>query len=323
MIMQYELAILLSTYNGAKYLPQLLDSLAAQRYRNWMLFWRDDGSSDESVAIVEAFGASCEAGKVRRLAGYREHLGPLGSFMTLLRQAPEFAINFAFCDQDDIWLPQKLDRAVSHIQTAINTGPVLYCSRLKVVDADLREIGETPCPRNSFSITNALAQNVVSGCTIVLNDVARKVVTSISPPEQTMHDWWCYIVVTAAGGHIFFDNKPGILYRQHGANEIGIPPTLVARLIRAYARGAAEFLALLYDHLNCLKDGKRHLTKESISVIERTNRIFFGYGLSRLWGIFTSGLYRQGFIETVGLYLWLASTVITWSRLEVTKRPDF
>jgi dolichol-phosphate mannosyltransferase len=311
MTQHYKIAILLSTYNGATYLPELLASLSEQRYKNWMLFWRDDGSSDGSVAMVEAFSTNCQEGKVCRLEDDGEHLGPLGSFLRLLRHAPEFAFNFAFCDQDDIWLPEKLDRAVGHIQSVRDTEPVLYCSRVNIVDADLREIGQTPHLRNSPGIANALTQNIAIGCTIVLNGAARKRVISILPPERTMHDWWCYIVVAAAGGQIIFDNEPGILYRQHGANAIGIPPSMAARLTRACARGPTEFLELLYGHVNSLKQGNRHLTKETVAVIKRTNRIFMNRGLLRLWGIFRLGLYRQGFIETVGLYVWLTLTIIS------------
>ncbi len=203
-----------------------------------------------------------------------------------------------------------------------DTEPVLYCSRVKIVDADLREIGHTPRLRKSPGIANALTQNIASGCTIVLNEAARKEVISILPPERTMHDWWCYIVVAAAGGQIIFDGEPGILYRQHGANEIGIPPSIAARLIRAYARGPTEFLDLLHGHVNSLQQANRNLTKESVAVIERTNRIFMDRGLLRLWGVFRSGLYRQGFIETVGLYVWLTLTIVS-RRRHAEAKPKF
>lgn len=314
MIPHYRMAILLSTYNGAKYLPELLQSLAEQRYKNWMLLWRDDGSTDESVAIVESFSTCHPEGKIFRLKDDAEHLGPLGSFLKLLRNVPDFVINFAFCDQDDIWLPHKLDRAISHIQSTKSEEPILYCSRLKIVDADLQEIGETLYPRRLFSIANALAQNIVSGCTIVLNQAARKLVTSTLPPEQTMHDWWCYIVVTAAGGHIIFDNETGILYRQHATNEIGIPQTLVVRLIRAYSRGAMEFLDLLRRHSDSLKESSLCLTKESDFFLKRIEHIFCGSRMSRVYSVFKLGLYRRSFIETSLLYLWLASTIMIRGR---------
>lgn len=126
-----------------------------------------------------------------------------------------------------------------------------------------------------------------------------------------MHDWWCYIVVAAVGGNILFDIEPGLLYRQHDSNEIGIPPSIVTRLLRAYARGPGQFLELLYGHVTSLKQGESYLTKKSISVIDRTERIFFDRGLLLLWRIFRTGLYRQGFMETVALYAWLGLAIIS------------
>jgi glycosyltransferase involved in cell wall biosynthesis len=315
------IVIMLSTYNGGKYLPQLLESIKNQYFKNWILFWRDDGSSDNSVAIVEEFCASYELGKCCRLDGYPSRLGALGSFMMLLQHAPDTSANFAFCDQDDIWLPQKLERAMTLINNAKTNNPLLYCSRLKVVNEDLHEIGDTKYPKKLMSIANALSQNIVSGCTIVMNGAARKLVTSTLPPEKTMHDWWCYIVVTAVGGQVIFDNEPSILYRQHATNVVGIPKTLTVRLIRAYERGASEFLDLLLKHLKSLDDINQYFTKESKHIIKKTNAIFVGNTLARLYNIFNAGLYRQSIIETIGLYIWLSSTIF-WRHSMPTHKEE-
>lgn len=209
--------VLLATYNGARYLSAQLDSILTQSFKELQIVVRDDGSSDETVDIVEQVRKRDK----RIVACYRgEHKGVVGSFFELLARANGKYV--AFADQDDVWLPHKLERAVEALESTEPGVPALYCSRLIYVDKALNEIGRSRCPSKPLCIRNALVENIASGCTTVLNQPAAKLLTQFpTPADVQMHDWWSYIVISAFG-RVIFDEKPSILYRQHNSNAVGV-----------------------------------------------------------------------------------------------------
>jgi len=225
-------AVLLSTYNGAAYLAAQLDSLAAQEGVDVRLHVRDDGSSDGTPDVLRNY-----ADRWPNLAAVqaRANLGTAGSFLELLRTAPEDGVDFyAFCDQDDVWLPHKLARAAEAL--AHQEGPSIYCSNLACVSDDLRPLGVPP-PNGDTRLEHLLFENIAIGCTVVMNPAARALVNS-RPPERgvVMHDWWCALVVAAHGGRITYDPEPSLLYRQHGENSVGVDARIIAQNIKQALR---------------------------------------------------------------------------------------
>ena len=180
-------AILLATYQGERYLAAQLESLAGQRHGAWQLLWRDDGSTDRTVALLNDFAAARPPGAVRHVETPAERLGAMGSFMALLAAAPDDA-PAAFCDQDDVWLPDKLERALAALAAVPPGRPALYCARQRIVAEDLLELGLSPALRRPPGFRNALVQNIATGCTLVLNPAARRLVLSVPPPAGSMHD---------------------------------------------------------------------------------------------------------------------------------------
>lgn len=256
--MTTRVAVLLSTYNGAAYLEPQLESLAAQEGVTVEVFARDDGSSDATREILARFAdrwptlASLDAGP---------NLGPAMSFLTLLAAAPEGFDAYAFCDQDDVWPPLKLDRAARTLAVATER-PTLYCSRVLCVDAELRPLGPGPL-KGDGSFEHLLFENIAFGATVVMNAPAACLVGARLPAAGViMHDWWCALTASAFG-EIIYDPEPGLLYRQHGGNEIGQASGRLAelwRMARIFARApdrfwpvhaqAAEFLRLWGDELD-------------------------------------------------------------------------
>jgi glycosyltransferase involved in cell wall biosynthesis len=209
--------VLLSTYNGSKFLQQQLNSLYEQTYPNIRILVRDDGSSDSTRNILENEQSS---GRIDILMGHK-NLGPAMSFFELLHNAALTETEYvAFCDQDDVWLPHKIERAVSALLVVADNRPALFCSRLEVVDEQLNHIGFTDTPRK-VGFGNALVENIATGCTIVLNREAVELVCNHLPSKVLMHDWWCYVVLSCFG-EVIFDNNAYIKYRQHGNNTIGV-----------------------------------------------------------------------------------------------------
>ena len=211
-----KVAVLLSTYNGERFLREQLDSLVAQVGVEPHLFVRDDGSSDRTVDMLQSY-----AGRWPWLAEVapQPNLGAARSFFRLLAEAPEGYDYYAFCDQDDVWLPHKLARAAARL--AGRAGPALYCSQFTCADAALNVIGPGPGDGDA-RFEHLLFENIAWGCTIVMNAAARALVAPEPPRHpRAMHDWWSAIVVSALG-EVIYDPEPGLLYRQHGANEVGL-----------------------------------------------------------------------------------------------------
>lgn len=222
--------VLLSAHNGARFLREQLDSILAQDWPALSLKVRDDGSSDDTRAILSEYQA---AGRLQAEFGPR--LGALQSFARLLESADAACDYFAFSDQDDVWLPGKIRRAVHCLEAAAAERrplPLLYGCRSTITDAALRPRGLTPLPRRGPSFANALVESVLPGSTMLMNRAARaKIVEHGIPGEAIDHDWWCYLAVSATG-RVIYDPAPQRLYRQHGGNLTGQPASTAARLAR-------------------------------------------------------------------------------------------
>lgn len=207
--------VLLSTFNGAKYLEPLLQSVLNQDYPKLEIIVRDDGSTDGTVPLLEHY---CKLySNVKLLKG--ENIGPAQSFLELLRLAD--ADYVAFCDQDDVWEIDKLSRAEGFLGAVAEDIPALYCARVRIVDENLRPIGLSRMPHRGLSFENALVENVATGCTILINAKARELINRHTPSFMLMHDWWAYLVVSAFG-KVVYDPLPKVYYRQHSANVIGV-----------------------------------------------------------------------------------------------------
>jgi glycosyltransferase involved in cell wall biosynthesis len=307
MTMDSRVLILLSTYNGGTYLRAQLDSLLAQRYANWTLYWRDDGSEDDTVSILVDFMTAVGGGQCVRIVGPTGRLGPAASFMAVLRAAaPAMGIGdvVAFADQDDVWLPSKLSRGVAAVMAADAGTPILYCARLVVVNASLAPQMETSFPPRVCGFPASLTQNIATGCTVMLNRRATRLVADSVHPSASPHDWWCYLLVTAAGGRVLFDNAAVALYRQHGGNFIGIPLSTPRRAIAALRRGPHAFVDVLRQHLAALAGQPDLMCETARPVVMQLQHALQGSFWQKLNALRLPGLRRQSVLETLLFRLW-------------------
>ena len=220
------IAILMSTYNGERYLAEQLDSIIAQTCTGWRLFVRDDGSTDRTQQILDEYGA-----KDHRITLLRdqENLGACRSFEHLLEQCGD-ADYYAFADQDDVWKPNKLAICLDTIRKAerdFPNQPVVVHTDLQVVDDQLNEIAPSfwqyggIVPQILDANIHYLAIcNSVTGCAMMMNRAARKAALPFLP-GIFMHDAWVALMVLKAGGRVIPIPQTTIRYRQHTQNVCG------------------------------------------------------------------------------------------------------
>ena len=214
--------VLMTTYNGEKYLKEQIDSIFAQDciakgLADVRLLIRDDKSTDSTVDIINDY-VRRYTDKITLIKG--ENIGVIKGFFTLLKEC-ERADYYAFSDQDDYWMPNKLSVAIENIDSFSNGMPYLYSSSVTIADAQLNPI-ESSIDRSSIraSFENAMLENVVYGCTAVFNHNLREIVTVEYPNYTYMHDWWMYLTATAFGRH-YYDEQSYMKYRQHEDNAVG------------------------------------------------------------------------------------------------------
>jgi glycosyltransferase involved in cell wall biosynthesis len=216
--------VLLATYNGIEYLGVQLRSIESQSLSADRITIRDDGSTDGTQLLLQQWAR--DRSNVKLYQGSR--LGTTQNFFSLLRDCEEDCEFFAFCDQDDVWFPQKIDWAIQRLTKDISQQPTMYCSRVEYVDEDLQHLGYSRIPRR-LDLANALVENIATGCTIVLNRAAKDLICRNFPKRAMLHDWWCYLVVSALG-KVIYDERPTVKYRQHAKNQVGANITLLQSL---------------------------------------------------------------------------------------------
>jgi glycosyltransferase involved in cell wall biosynthesis len=292
-----DVAILLCTFDGARFLPAQLESIRGQTFRDWRIVASDDGSRDDTMAILAAFREAVPGTQV--LDGPR--LGFRRNFLSLVSSPLADADHVAFCDQDDVWNDDKLERALRALAIVPAGVPALYCSRTTLIDDAGRVIGASPLFRRPPSFRNALTQNIAGGNTMVLNRAARDILRAAGDSvEVPSHDWWAYIAVTAAGGHVIYDPVPSIAYRQHGGNTIGggRRRTVANRIARTFSGANVR----AFDaHRAALARIANLITPENRRVLQHLARYREAPWPSHVLHFRRAGLYRQSAASGVGL----------------------
>jgi len=213
--MNKKVAILLSTFNGEKWLPDLLESLVRQDAVEIHLIWRDDDSSDKSLGILEKYKGISHT----QCTHINRQIGVAESYMHLLQHGDEHDF-FAFCDQDDIWDINKIAVAIDTLKDK-NQIPLVYSSKIRILDTKEVWPNFTVVP----GAMNSLFENIMIGCTVVMNKEFRDLLLSYKKPKELLHDEWIYLLSSFLGS-LIFDPEPHILYRLHDNNATGLPAAM-------------------------------------------------------------------------------------------------
>ncbi|EET60571.1 glycosyltransferase, group 2 family [Marvinbryantia formatexigens DSM 14469] len=201
--------IILSAYNGEKYIEEQLQSLFAQEYPNIDIYVRDDGSTDRTVEILEKYDRQ---GKIFLIRG--ENIGFCASFFSLLELCGE-GTYWSFCDQDDIWEKDKIKRAVAHLErhTEKEKVPLLYYSLSRMVDENGNDLGIQEPPKGSLCFRRALTGTFGVGFSMVINRKLRNMMLQCDPKAVHSHDWLAGAVALGMG-HVIVDKKICAQYRR-------------------------------------------------------------------------------------------------------------
>lgn len=227
---QPKVMVLLATCNGRLYLEEQITSIRRQKGVEWRLLIRDDGSSDETVALLRALAADD-----KRIVLIDDDFGRLGvgaNFAALAEHALAKGDQYiAFADQDDVWQPDKLATQMKMMLAAEARHPhtpLLVYSDLEVVDEGLRSLAPSFMKYQGIrheardSLKVLLAQNFVTGCAMLVNRRLLQVALPL-PAASLLHDWW-FALCAAVFGRLLFIDQPLVKYRQHGANQVGVKP---------------------------------------------------------------------------------------------------
>jgi glycosyltransferase involved in cell wall biosynthesis len=217
--------ILMATYNGEQFVKEQINSILNQTNTNWKLKIRDDGSKDNTLKILKEY-QSKHPDKIEVIEDNKGNVGVINNYSLLLsRSNADYTM---FCDQDDIWLPLKIEKTLQKMLETekLNSGkPVLVHTDMKVVDSDLNVISNSffkyqKLNPNIKKINNLLVQNNATGCTSMINKALKGKVKLPLSENVLMHDW--FIALNAAlFGLIEYIPQPTMLYRQHGHNSVG------------------------------------------------------------------------------------------------------
>lgn len=212
------IAILMSTFNGEKYIDEQIESIIQQTYTSWNLFIRDDGSTDHTRQIINKWINKDD--RVHYINDTLSGLGPAKSFISLLNQVD--ADYYFFADQDDYWEKNKIEIMLANIDKTPDTPSLVYCS-LKCTDENLNpEVNDFENLMGKFSGQNRFIGNDMPGCIMLINKKLRDITINNFDNNTNiiMHDWWIALIAEVFGNVRFIDQKL-IKYRQHNNNSVG------------------------------------------------------------------------------------------------------
>jgi len=287
--------ILMCTCDGAAHLPAQLRSFLEQDHRDWALWVGDDASTDDTPAILAGFAAARPEREIRILPG--PGAGSAQNFLALLHH-PDLGDGYtAFSDQDDVWLPDKLSRALAALQAGDPGRPAVYASRSFLTGPALENPRPSPLYRKPPGFGNALVQNILAGNTIVLNPAATRLLRAAGPAavaaDVPFHDWWVYLICAGAGARIVTDPRPSLYYRQHGANLMGSNRGLAGGLVRFRMITDRRFAGWLDRNMTALSANAGLLTAGNRARLEAFAALRGRRGPAALAALRRLGLRRQ------------------------------
>ena len=295
--------VLMAVYNGERFLDEQLRSVADQSFAAIDMLVSDDGSQDGSRDLLESWQGRWDKGAFRIVDGPK--LGFAANSRHLMLNAGELPDYVAFCDQDDVWDHDKIERQVGRLRLSGPDIPALSCGRTRTMKEDGSLAGMSPLFSRRPNFRNAIVQSIAGGNTMVLNRAAFRLVAEAARRSPFVsHDWWSYLVVSGAGGIVDYSAEPTISYRQHEDNLVGANNSARARLQRMkaalfsdrFANWNSQNLEGLARCRDMLSDDARDVISD-FETCRSDPRV-----ATRLRTLVSSGIHRQTTLGQVSLY---------------------
>lgn len=301
--------IIMASYNGQKYIREQIESILASTYKHWFLTIYDDGSTDDTITILDEYEQKYPD-KIQVIKN-EKNKGVVENFLQGIQNSKLPYI--MFCDQDDVWLPDKIKLTLTTMlqeEKKRKNKPLTVFTDAKVVDKNLNTIHESFFRSNQLDATKVdlahmLMENKLIGCTVMINEGVKNLITTL-PKKGRYHDWWIGLI-SATFGDIVFLPKQTLLYRQHGNNVVGNQSyveyimkrfrTLLLQRdsIKANYIQANEFLSIYKNKLVGYNQKKEIIEK----FIALENMKWY----ERKYTIIKYGFLKTGFIRNLGLLL--------------------
>ncbi|BAU63113.1 putative glycosyltransferase [Stanieria sp. NIES-3757] len=302
--------IVLATYNGEKYIEEQIQSILRQSHTNWNLLIRDDLSQDKTLEIIKQYQVQYPE-KIKIINSFRR-LGTSQNFSKILASTTSDYV--MFCDQDDVWLPNKIEITLNKIFTMEKkygkNCPLLVHTDLKVIDQNLSLISnsfwhyQNLNPKQGNNLRRLLVQNVITGCTVMINKPLKNLILPI-PSEAIMHDWWIALVASVFGKIDYID-IPTVLYRQHQSNDTGAKKWgfnyVFSKLIKIN-KIEEYFQKTTIQAQKFLEIYQQKLNTNSLDIINTYSYLkTFGFFKKRFL-LIKKGYYQVGSLKNLGLFL--------------------
>lgn len=221
----FKIAVLMSTYNGEKYIQQQIESIFQQEYVDITLYIRDDNSTDNTIKIIEELK---EKYKIILVKDRNANIGPAKSFMKIINVVEPFYDYYSFSDQDDVWEKNKIISAIKEIEKYDSKKSIVYGGNYKLFyNSNIIKNNYLDIKLDFYS---TLIRNKIAGCTMVFNSTLLKELKKYTPNYIEMHDVWVLKVCQSIDGICIYDKNAYILYRQHDKNVMGAGNTLKAKI---------------------------------------------------------------------------------------------
>lgn len=301
--------ILLATHNGEAYLEEQIKSILSQTHKNWNLIIHDDNSNDKTKEILKTYTSKYPE-KITFIDDGVKNGGAKENFSHLLNFSKSEYI--MFCDQDDIWLPNKIKNAytrLKHLENSFGSQtPLIAYSDLTVVDENLitleKSFHRILFKINEPKINQLLVQNVSPGCSMIFNKALLKKAYPI-PKEAIMHDWW-FILIASVFGQISFIETQDILYRQHSKNTVGFSNLSIAHILDKISK--SDKIKISID--KTIVQAASLLVKvppnhKELKIIDEYSKINKKNKFKRCATLLNNKIKKQRFVQTLGLYIFI------------------
>ena len=298
-----KIAIVLGFYEGYEFINKQLQSIFDQTHQNFIIFVSDDNSKNNFS--IEKLNIS-ERNKKKIRVGFRnKNIGYAKNFLNALVSINDYFDYYAFSDQDDIWYPEKLEKAIKSLEEYPDNQANLYGSRTELIGASEEiKLGQSIEFKKSPSFQNALTQNIFGGNTMVFNRTAFDLICSTKINQKIIaHDWWCYQIISGAGGNVFYDKNIYLKYRQHNTNLIGSNISLKDKWLR-FCKVANGNFKIQNDHnLRAIINNQNLLTISNRKTLTNFIKARESFFLKSIFYFLKSGVYRQTLIGNIALFI--------------------